>query len=194
MNFAEAITAVTEIVQRPDKLTDIPLAINSAISDCTMRASFANDLVETTLQVNPLLYGDTINLTALVTRFRKFKYLKPTGVRRYLQPIGSDKIFTSFGNIQPDSFYVAGSFLTYTLRSLTPTLEAGYYQYPPVLAGSQTHWMLDLMPYTIIDLAAARIFRIIGDDISFKIFIESGMESFKINRNDYEDSVLAVAK
>lgn len=198
MNFTEVLTAVTEIVKRPDKTVEIARAINATLADCTVRASFAYDLVETSIPVDSTLYGDTIQFNNLVvpvvTRFRKFKYVKPTAVRRYLQQISPDKIFTPSGNIQPDSYYVAGNALTYTLRELTTALEIGYYQYAPTLSDLGTHWMLDIMPETIIDLAAARIFRSIGDDNSFKAFLSTGTESFKLNRNDYEDAILPVAR
>lgn len=198
MNFAEVVTAVTGIVKRPDKVAEIERAINASLSDCTVRASFAYDLVETSIPVDPTLYGDTIifnNLTVpVVTRFRKFKYVKPTAVKRYLTPISPDKIFTPSGITQGDVYYVAGNSLTYTLRELTTALEVGYYQYAPVLKNSEEHWMLDIMPNTIIDLAAARIFRSIGDETSFRAFLATGTESYKINRNDYEDSILPVAR
>ena len=198
MNFAEAVTAVTGIVKRPDKVAEIERAINASISDCTVRASFAYDLVETSIPVASDSYGDTIvfnNLVVpVVTRFRKFKYVKATGVKGYLDPIGADKIFTPGGITQYNKYYVAGNSLTYILGALTTALEIGYYQYAPVLKNSEEYWMLDLMPNTIIDLAAARIFRSIGDETSFRAFLATGMESFKLNRNDYEDSILPVAR
>lgn len=198
MNFAEVVTAVTGIVKRPDKVAEIERAINASLSDCTVRASFAYDLVETSIPVDPTLYGDTIifnNLTVpVVTRFRKFKYVKPTAVQYYLDPIGADKIFTPGGNTQRNKYYVAGNSLTYVLGALTTALEIGYYQYAPVLKNAEEYWMLDLMPNTIIDLAAARIFRSIGDETSFRAFLATGMDSFKLNRNDYEDSILPIAR
>lgn len=198
MNFTETVTAVTEIVKRPDKLADIKSAINAMLAECTIKASFANDLVETTIPVDATLYGDTITFNNLVvpvvTRFRKFKYVKPTAVLRYLQPISADKIFTPGGIMQPDTYYVAGNSLTYTLKELTSALEVGYYQYAPILSDLDEHWMLEIMPWTIIDLAAARIFKTIGDDNSFRAYLSTGTESYKMFRNDLEDSILAAAR
>ena len=198
MNFTEAVTAVTGIVKRPDKNSEIESAINAVLADCTVKASFANDLVETSIPVDSTLYGDTIVFNNLVVpaviRFRKFKYVKPTGVKYYLDPIGADKIFTPGGITQRDKYYVAGNSLTYVLGALTTALEVGYYQYAPVLKNTEEHWMLNIMPWTIIDLASARIFRSIGDETSFRAFLATGTESYKLNRNDYEDSILPVAR
>lgn len=198
MNFTEAVTAVMDVVKRPDKLAEIKSAVNAMLAECTIKASFANDLVETTIPVDATLYGDTITFNNLVvpvvTRFRKFKYVKPTAVLRYLQPISANKIFTPSGIMQPDTYYVAGNSLTYTLKELTSALEVGYYQYAPILSDLDEHWMLDVMPWTIIDLASARVFKTIGDDNSFRTYLSTGTESYKMFRNDLEDSILAVAR
>jgi hypothetical protein len=198
MNFTEAVTEIIGLTGRPDKTVLIASAINAAISDCTVKANLFKDLVETSIPIDATIYGDTITFNNLVvpivTRFRKFKYVKPTGVTRYLKPIGVDQIFTPGGNMQQDIYYVAGNDLTYILRDLTTALEIGYYQYAPVLIDGGTHWMLDLMPWTIIDLAAARVFKQIGDDSSFKTHLGMGNDSFKLHRNDYEDGVLEGAQ
>lgn len=202
MNFNEAVAEVIAMTSRPDKATAISSAINAVLSLCTMKASFARDLVETTIAVDPTLYGDTIQFnnalpTPLVTRFRKFKYVKASGVRNYLRQISPDQIFSPGNAIQRDIYYVGGDNFTYVLSDLTPTLEIGYYQYPEILTGTtgkNDHWMLELMPWTIIELAAARIFKSIGDDTSFRVYQATGDESFRINRADHEDSILAQAR
>jgi len=201
MNFAEIVSEVVGITKRPDKVQEISTAINAVISLCTMKASFAKDLVEISLPISSLLYGDTVqfdNVSPLPTiiRFRKFKYIKAPGVRRYLLPIGADQVFTTASSLQLDRYYVGGNNLTYTLKELAQSLEIGYYQYPKVLSdfvGNDTHWMLDIMPYTIIDLSAARIFRSVGDDASFKTHESMGQDAYKINRRDHEDSILVGA-
>ncbi len=201
MDFNEVLAQVIGITARPDKVIEATVAINAAVSKCSVRASFARDLVETSISINNNLYGDTIQFnnvtpTPLVTRFRKFKYVKPTGALYYLKPIGADQVFTPSFNMQRNRYYVGGNNITYTLSSLANSLEIGYYQYPITLdaATNTTHWILDLMPYVIIDLACARIFKGIGDDSSARMHMLSGEEDFKIHRNDYEDSILIGAQ
>ena len=200
MDINQAVTEVLTITARPDRSAEILSALNAAISFYSSKADFALDLVETSLPISPTEYGGTVQFnvvspTPLVTRFRKFKYVKPYGVKRYLTPIGSDKIFTPKDQIQVDKYYVGGNNITYTLKELAPSLEVGYYQYPPVLDGTtlSTHWMLDLMPWAVIDRAAARIFRSIGDDTSAVAYDRSSMELFLAARRDFEDGVVAGA-
>ena len=196
MDINQAVTEVLTITARPDRSAEILSALNAAISFYSTKATFAQDLVETSIPISPTEYGGTIQFNAisptpLVARFRKFKYVKPFGVKRYLTPIGSDKIFTPKDQVQLDKYYVGGNNLTYTLSALAPSLEVGYYQYPPVLDVSTvtTYWMLDLMPWAVIDKAAARIFRSIGDDTSAIAYERSSMELFLTARRDFEDGV-----
>jgi hypothetical protein len=196
MDFAGAVSEVLTITARPDKVTEIESALNWAISYCCLRSNFANDLVESTLTISPTSYGNTIQFNNVldnppVTRFRKFKYVKPYGVRKYLRPIDSDKIFSPAASMQQDVYYVAGNHLTYILSAPAPSLEIGYYQYPPILDQSvvTSFWLLDVAPWAAIDLAAARIFRSIGDDQSMQQYQVMGEEQLKVARRDFEDNV-----
>lgn len=195
MNAAEVIDAVEAITKRPDKRAEIIVAMNHALSHCTLRADFARDLVESTIATeSPTSYTGTISLASL-TRFRKIKYLKATGALRLLHEVDATKMISA-GKVQPDTFYIAGNNLVYSLSSASATLEIGYYAYPALLGYSVTdyHWMLDLMPYCIIDFAAARIFNIIGDDISYRLFQQQANTYFDTMRNDAYTSVLAEAR
>ena len=199
MNFTEAVAAVIDITARPDRLTETENAVNSILSYLTIKGDFARDLVDQTLTVDPTLYAATIStLTApnALVRFRKIKYLKPTGAKFYLTPTDVDKIFQAGNTMQPNVFCVTGTNITYTLGYLTPTLEIGYYQYPAILTNgiNDTHWMLDMIPWTVVDLAAAKIYRSIGDDDGFRQYQAIGLESFQTAKNDFQDSVLYGAR
>lgn len=190
MNFSDVLTEVLRISGRPDKVVDATRAINLAISFCTFKGEFKKDTVEASLPVNSTLYGATVSIASF-TRFRRFKYIKPTAERFFLKELESDKIFTPKNVIQRDVYYVAGTSLTYTLGKLTPTLEVGYYTYAPTLDAitTNTYWMLDMMPFAVIDLAVARIFQTIGDDASATRYQNSGMVFFDSVKNDLSMSM-----
>lgn len=195
MNLTEAKEEVVEITKRPEKELEILSQINRAIAFYTMKADFALDLVESQLVLDPTLYGQVVDLSTL-TRFRKIKFLRPTSQRVYLHAIGSDKLITPNGKVQPNRFFVGGTNLTITLGQLDSSLEIGYYTFSPTLTESvanDTYWMLDRMPWAITELAAAQIFRSIGDDASYTRYKDSSMEFFLAARRDYSDSVLAEA-
>lgn len=190
MNLTAAITEVKRITSRPDKTVDAIACVNRAISFFVLKGEFADDIVESTLAVNPTLYGATISLTSL-TRFRRFTYIKPTAVRYYLTKIGADKVFTPAQKLQPNRYYIAGTNLTYTLSALTTALEIGYLQYPPILTevvGNDTHWTLDKIPYAVIDYAAGLLYEIIGDKQSATDKMNSGIALFEIYKADHNQA------
>ena len=185
MNFSEVVAEVIRVTKRPDKNADIEVAVNKAITYCTLLGNFRADLVEASLPIDPTIYGDTISITSL-TRFRKFTYVKPTAKLYYLTPINEAQVFTPQNVMQPNRYYRAGSTITYTLSELSPSLEVGYLTYPLVLDSvtNTAHWMLDSIPYAIIDMAAAYVFAGIGDDSSANKHEKSGLEMFKALRRD----------
>lgn len=185
MNFLEIRAEVLRLTNRPDKTTSTDIAINKAVSYCTLKGSFRRDLVEASLAVDATLYGDTVSIAGF-TRFRRFTYVKPTGVKKYLTFLAEDKIFTPKDQMQPNVYYVAGTSLTYTLSALTPTLEVGYLTYAPTLDAITNidYWMFDIMPYAIIDLAAAMVFAGIGDDASANRHERLGMEFYNTLKRD----------
>lgn len=185
MIFSEVQSEVLRRTVRPDKGIAAEIAINKAISYCTINGEFPQDMVEATIQLSdPTAYGGTVSITTL-TRFRRFSYVKPTAKRYYLTPLAPDKIFTPKGKLQPNVYYVAGTNLTYTLSEPATSLEVGYYTYPtPLDSTNQSHWLLDIMPSMIIDLAASYVFSEIGDDASARSSEASGMTQFLTLRRD----------
>lgn len=168
MTFADVVSYVMGITKRPDKQAETERAVNAALSYFCLKEKFDKDIIESSITINNSLYGDTISLASL-TRFREFKYIKVPGKLSYLKRMDSTQIFSPGGIMQKNCFYTAGTNLTYILSTLAPSLEVAYYTYPAVLSGVQTHWMLEISPYCVIDKAAAEIFKTIGDDASFKI-------------------------
>lgn len=190
MNFLEVVDEVIGITSRPDKSKEISSAVNAIISMLLAKADFYNDLVETTLAVDGTLYGQSVSLASL-TRFKKFKFVKTPGVKGYITPIDPTQILTPKNNIQPNRYYVGGTSLTFTTSTLSPTLEVGYYAYPAILSGTDTHWLLDKSPWCVIDLVAAKIFRSIGDMEAARAYEASGKEAFQTARNDFADGYKA---
>lgn len=189
MNLTEAKDEVIGITKRPEKETEILSQLNRAIAFYTLKNDWARDLVEDTLVLDPTLYGQTVDLSTL-TRFRKIKYLRPSSQRIYLRSIGVDQVITPNGRVQPNRFFVGGQSLTVTMGALDSGLEIGYYTYAPTLtetAPDNTYWMLDLMPWAIIDKAASHIFRSIGDETSSKQYLETSVEFFVAARKDFTD-------
>lgn len=189
MNFTEAVDEVINITSRPDKRAEASRQLNRALSLFTLKASFKKDLVETSLSIDPTLYGQSVSIASFAN-FRKFKYIRPTSRRYYLTEVDATQVFGPNGMLQPDRYFVASSTLLITQSQLDSSLQVGYYTYAPVLtevAPNNTHWMLDMIPYALIEKAASKIFQQIGDDTSSRAYDQSSAELFIAARKDIED-------
>jgi hypothetical protein len=199
MTLTEAIEEVISITKRADKRTEIISNINKAILYFTLKASFAKDLVETSIPFSATDYAQSIDLTALavpLTRFRKWKYLRPTSRRYYLNFRDPTQVVGPNGVVQTDTFYMAGDTLIVALSQLDSTCEVGYYTYPAILseAGVTAHWMLTMCPWMVTERAASQTFKSIGDDVSATFYERSSNELFLTARADFEDQVADFAR
>lgn len=145
MNFGEAADYLANKVKRLDKAPDAETYINQAIS-IFATSNFFHDLVELDVALAAQDYIQAIDITASpFIRFRKVKYLRPTGYRKYLAWVDPSRIFTG-GCEQTDSWYRSGNYLRFKLSNLQATLAIGYYQYHlPMTAAENTDWMLTEM-------------------------------------------------
>jgi hypothetical protein len=194
MTYDEVLTEITAITKRPDKSAEMGSNINKAISFFTLKANFYKDLVESSIAINPNTYGETLSIATALPRLRKIKYIRPRLQRYFLKPSDPIHFLSPTGILQPDRFYVAGDNLTFTLSKLDTFLEVGYYSYPASIISGQTHWMLDIIPWAIIERASSQIFKSIGDDISARFYESSSMEMFLAARKDFEDGTSAQAE
>ena len=195
MLMTAAVNEIIAITKRPDKRFEIISNVNKALSYFTLKADFSRDMAELSVPIATDSYGESISLANVdlgFTRFRKIKYIRPRGQRYYLQQIDPTDLLTPGGSVQTNRFYIAGQNLTYTLSSFDSFLEVGYYQYAPILSettGEDTHWMLDMIPWAVMERAAAQIFKSIGDDVSAKFYEQSSLELFITARKDFADQV-----
>lgn len=167
MTFDEVVAEVVSITKRPDKINDARRHVNSMLSQASLGANFARDHDELLIVISSSEYAGNIQLTEF-PRFRKIDYMLPTGYRKPLTFREPKDIFENCVE-QVNSFYISGSQINYKLGTLTTGIKCGYFRYPPLLttgAAESAYWLLEVAPYMIIDGAAAKLFRNIGDETS----------------------------
>lgn len=167
MDFTEVVAEVIELTKRPDKIASIRNAVNATIRKACLGAEFARDVVESTVAISSSDYIQSLALTEF-PRFRKFVYVRPYGQKCPMHGLsGPLAIYDDDNKERSNVYYVAGDNVVFRLYALADTLYYGYLAAPPVLTdASPDFWLLELEPYMIIDGAAAKIFRNIGDDRS----------------------------
>jgi hypothetical protein len=184
MNFGEMITEVATLVKRPDKVTEIGIAINDAIRHYSIAASFSTDLVEGNINIVATEFAQHIDIATAFPRFRKLKYLARPG-KSPLKHIDPVNVILPNGCEQLDKWYRSGNFLYFKLSVLSATLDYGYYTYPTNLVlSANTHWMLDVAPHFIRYKAMADIFDSIGEVEESKRLLAKADSAFLIIRDD----------
>jgi len=184
MNFTEAVAEVNLATKRPDKINVARRKINAAISFYSFDSEFSRDFTEQLVPIDVTEWTQSFALSTL-TRFRKFKYIKNAGTKLFLQPLADSELFkecTTRGR-----YYIAGDNVNLYMPALASQLDVGYFQYPTVLsdlATANSHWMLDMCPYMLIDWAAGEVFKEIGDDKSYREHKTSSRELYLALRRD----------
>ena len=190
MQFSDAIQEVIQTVKRPDRRTDIKTRINRAIAFCVTSGTFAADLVELQLAIDSTLYAQSFDVSDTpFARFRKFKYIRPTGYTKYLTWRDPSRVFDG-GCESLDVWYRAGNNCVFKLSKLQSTLEIAYYQYHATLvADTDEDWMLDEMWPCIHDLAAAYFFQLVGNVEEYRRYHDSGITQYNVYLRDLGDGV-----
>jgi hypothetical protein len=188
MQFSEMTQWIIETTKRADKITDIKNAINAAIENFSLSANFAKDLVEFTHTfVDNTTYVQALSLSSVFTRYRSMKYLRQTGRYEYIKWTDPQNIFDGSCE-QLNTWYQSGNNIILKRSVLVATLEVGYYQYPTRLSlSTDTHWMMDVIPTTIHDKAAARVFYVIGENADADKFEKMARDDFQEKKERLED-------
>jgi len=186
MNFGEVIAEVKLTVKRPDKLNLIRRKVNAAISFFTLDSKFRRDYAEQTVVLDPNEFIQAFALS-LLPRYRRFHYIKLAGTKIFLKVLPDDELFKACNNV--GRYYIAGDDVTVSLPALTAGLDIGYFRYPVTMTKDEdTHWMLEMSPYMIIDWACAEVFKDIGDEKSFRDHRASAQQTYLSFRKDQEIS------
>lgn len=190
MDFGEAVQLIVDRVKRPDKTEDIKAAINRAIGLFAVK-NWAHDIVELTHTIVATDYAQSFDITAVpFERFRKIKYIRPTGFRKYLSWRDPSRIFQPNGAECLDVWYRSGNNIVFKLSKLQPTLEIAYYQYHlAMIADDDTDWMLDQVWPALHDYVTGNIHGEIGNDQERARYESKGMLLLDAFHADIGDSV-----
>lgn len=193
MTLSEVRAIVLRKIKRPERTAEAVDAINAAIEFICTKGDYAWDLVEGTLPIDATAFAQSVVISSSFTRFRKMKYIRPTGYRKPLLYIAVDKIFEQ-GREIVDSWYRAGDRIVFKLRVKQPTIEYGYYSYPAPIANTtaglvSTNNYLTHMPYLVADLATAYEFGDIGNDAESNRYERRAMMKLAQMQADRQDGV-----
>ncbi len=189
MTLGELQEMVLRTIKRPELTQQALDAINAAIEYAAAQGDFAFDLVEGALAISSTAYAQSVTVNTEFPRFRKIKYLRPAGYRRYLKHRDPSKIFNADCE-QTDVWYRAGTSLVFKLSNLQSSLLYGYFQRPDLLEDEDDENEYTLqMPYCIHDIACSRMYDDIGNDAESQRLERRGLRMLSAHKADKQDSV-----
>ncbi len=191
MNLGELKAWVIRTTNRPEKSADIVDHINSAIEFACAHGDYAWDLQEGTVDINPQLYAQNIVISSSFTRFRKIKYLRPTGYNRYLSWRDSARIFDNAKGLETvDCWYRSGDSIIFKLSNLQSQMLYGYYMYPArITAPASMNAYTEQLATVIHSLACSYLYDEIGNDAEAKRLEAKAMKFLLAHKRDKQDGV-----
>lgn len=190
MTLTELTTAVYELTNRPDLISQTLLAIQRS----TLRAHnidyFYKDIYETSLVFTSAEYLQQFEYKTLVPRWRSAKYLRkldvsvtPNVAGKFFRIVSPENVLDSYCLEAEDICYVAG--LVFQIKSSTEFQHAllGCYRFPDITEATFSSWIAEEYPFAIVYNAAAKIFNQIGKKDEFSIFTRMDAEEITTLKN-----------
>lgn len=181
MNYAELVQAVYQKTQRPDKKELTDLALQEATYWAHTRDLWKRDLVEIPFTYSVAAFTGKISTQADLKRFRQIAYWRKfdplTGtVGKFLTPKSPDLLTNPrFGTLEKDIYYLAGTALNWFSSTEDTGHIIGYYAFPSTLPTAYFSWIADIVPYIIVNYAAASVCRDTGFIEKAKMLREDAM-------------------
>lgn len=166
--FSDLTNDILTLVKRPDLTDAIALHAKNAILKAHSADFFKQDLYENAFNVASAAVQYSIDHKALISRFRKWKYINvidpiTLDITQPLTPIEIENFLDTYGYKQDYSFYLAGQYTQIRVSGSDQYFNFGCYVYPDVTLQSPS-WIADEFPFAIVYEAARTMFKSIGFD------------------------------
>ena len=188
MNFAELVTEVKLITNRPD----LDLEIKSAVKAATLKAHhsdyFPKDLFETGISWATPNYLQYFEYRNVIPRYRAFKFLRKyeavsSSPGKFFKLLTPEQILDSYGIQKDDVCYLAGNMLEIRSSTQDQYMLIGCYLHPAISEVGYTSWIAEEYPYAIVYEAARTLFKQIGFNEQSSQMSQLVQEQFSELRN-----------
>lgn len=169
--YGEVIAEIGLIIPKPGLDDLVRAKVNQAIRFISTSGYFWRDIVESTIGapegVNTAGKIQSIPITSAIRRMLYVQYSdSDTKIQLVnLEALKKRETCAALQNVA----YLSGSALHIRHTELTATFNISYYTNPVVLAtdgsdDTETNWVLDLAPGLVVDVTAAYVLNIVGDN------------------------------
>ncbi len=169
MTFAELLTEVYTLTNRPDLVAETKSAIKAATLKAHGTDFYSKDIFETGVEWDTEEYIQSMDYITLIPNFRAIKYLRRVesatdDMGKFFSIITPDEVLDSYGYNKTDIAYVAGRILQIRAEEKFSKALFGCYVFPIVREEAYSSWIAEMFPYVIVFEAARVVFKTIGFD------------------------------
>ena len=171
--FAELLADIYTITKRPDLVDRTKLAIRQATLKLHQRDFYPKDIAEFGVSFTTEQIVQSFEYKLVQPRWRQAKYFRRTTVDGasdlpFFDILTPEETLDDYGVNRVNICYLAGS--VYQFRCAVPFqyMFVGAYLNPDITEASFSSWIAEEHPFAIVHLAAAMIFRSIGNDEEYK--------------------------
>lgn len=197
MNFAELQAEVFVITNRPDLVADTQLAIRKATTKLHSIDTFPKDLQETQLIIPVPAANVQIDTNANFPRMRSIAYIRDattltaTALRnKIFEQISPRALMDEYQMEKTNCWYLGGQVINLKSSTTVSALLVGYYANPVITpVGSFSSWIAVEQPYSIIEEAAATIFRMTGNAEMARFYDQQSVQNTRLLRQNYLEGV-----
>jgi len=164
--FAELVSDVYIITNRPDLVAETELAVRVATLKAHQSDFYPKDLHEHAISWSAPDYLQSMEYRTIAPRWRAFKYLrKYNGAPgKFFTLLTPEQTLDSYSINKEDVCYLAGEMLEIRSSSKDNHMLLGYYRNPIISVAEFNSWIALDHPYAIVYEAARSIFKQIGWD------------------------------
>jgi hypothetical protein len=165
--FSELTSDVMVITNRPDLVAETKLAVKQATLKMHQSDHYPKDLFESGITFQSPSNIQSVDYRTLVPRWRTFKYLRKYSngyPGEFFTLLTPEETLDRYQINRENICYVAGEQLE--IRSNTADSHAllACYLHPDITENNFTSWIAVEHPYAIVYEAAAKVFKMLGQD------------------------------
>jgi hypothetical protein len=171
MTFADLLTEVYFLTNRPDLVNETKSAVKAATLKLHQTDFYSKDIAELYIDLGSATdtYIYSFDYISAVSNFRAIKYIRKLNIttgepEKFFDIITPEETLDSYNVTRTDVCYVAGRVLEIRSSTTFNKMILGVYVFPIAVESGYSSWIAELYPYAIIFEATRIIFKTIGYD------------------------------
>lgn len=165
--LSELISDVYTVTNRPDLVAETKMAVKQATLKMHQTDHYPRDIFETGITFPTPALIQSLDYKTLIPRWRTFKYLRKYAdgyPGEFFTLLTPEETLDRYAINKENICYVAGEQLEIRSNTSDQFMLIACYLHPDITDTGFTSWIAQEYPYAIVYEAAAKVFKMIGQD------------------------------